>query len=153
MHVVILACPESFLVPLRKGGYRGLLKKDSRQAGMTDNVSLLIAFLVLLYFSTVLSLVKAGHCIFTHSRPRKLSGPPRILPLYFYETCCLTIGKISRSNTMPRFCSLPKNLLCRSSHPSLLIDVIKYNHGSEGKLSWKQRNKNAVSGKYKVFLV
>ncbi len=46
MHVVILACPESFLVPLRKGGYRGLLKKDSRQAGMTDNVSLLIAFLV-----------------------------------------------------------------------------------------------------------
>jgi len=46
MHVVILACPESFLVPLRKGGYRGLLKKDSRQAGMTDNVSLLIAILV-----------------------------------------------------------------------------------------------------------
>ena len=46
MHVVILACPDSFLVPLRKGGYRGLLKKDSRQAGMTDNVSLLIAFLV-----------------------------------------------------------------------------------------------------------
>ena len=50
MHVVILACPESFLVPLRKGGYRGLLKKDSRQAGMTDNVSLLIALLVIIDF-------------------------------------------------------------------------------------------------------
>ncbi len=38
------------------------------------------------YFSTVLSkLLKAGHSIFTHSRPDKI-GTPRLLPLYFKNT-------------------------------------------------------------------
>ena len=84
-------------------------------------------FRLLRYFSTVLSLIKAGHCIFTHSRPDKIRTP-RILPLYFYETCCLTIGKISRSNTMPRLLSInAKSLMLLK--PALHIAEFKFIKG------------------------
>ena len=49
-------------------------------------------FRLLRYFSTVLSLIKAGHCIFTHSRPDKIRTPK--------------VASTSRSNTMPHLLSI-----------------------------------------------
>jgi len=41
-------------------------------------------------------MLEARHNVFAHSR-----CAPRILPLDFLYATCWTIGKISRSNTMP----------------------------------------------------
>ena len=93
-------------------------------------------FRLLRYFSTVLSLIKAGHCIFTHSRPDKI-WTPRILPYPSHiPPCqggmkggvCLTIGKISRSNTMPHLLSINEKSLMLLK-PALHIAEFKFIKG------------------------